>query len=83
MLPSNELGVEVDGNKDVDSLGGAASNTLISSEVGLVDSENGVRDRASAATLSLPLIYFKVTPYSSKASRYWSTRSDVNFVDRI
>jgi len=44
--------------------GGAASNTLISSEAGPGDSENGSQDRVSATIFSLHLMYLSVTHHT-------------------
>jgi len=60
---------------------GSCSMTLISSKEVLGVSEDGSRERASATTFSSPLGYFKVAPYSFKASRCQRSRPEVNLMD--
>ena len=59
---------------------GAASNAL-SFSLCLESSVKCSLDRASATKLSESLMYFKVTPYSSKVSCWWRTQPNENFVD--
>ena len=59
---------------------GGVSNTFRSSLCWAISAKSSL-DKASMTTLSVPLMYFKVTPYSSKVSRWQGTWSQENFVD--